>query len=369
MPTDPELLNLLFPAARAGLRPEHGGLLARNLRAVSDWPALAVFAESQHLAPLLMQHTRTAGLALPDEARLALGGLAMRHRLAAQARQSALEEILAAANKAGLEVLLLKGAAAALLAYPQPGLRPMRDLDLLARPGQGLRLQDLLAHLGYRAEPSPLMGPGHRHLPEMAREVDGFHVAVEVHSELFDRHWTARPPLVSDLFARSRELRLGSVLARVPAYEDLLWHTYQHLINEGLRLVSVADMISLSEQYVTEIDWQRLRRKRPALINALALFHSLSPLAGSLVERAGLAQRLPPAPLAAGDFTGWPRISLAQARALPRGQALRATLSPPEWWLRLYFGLDGRAALSPYRYLRFPLELARFAWVHWQARG
>src|SRR5262245_33252080 len=61
-----------------------------------------------------------------------------------------LTELLHACRKAGIEVLPLKGALLAASYYAEPGLRPMNDLDLLARPEDEPRLVALLAQLGYQ---------------------------------------------------------------------------------------------------------------------------------------------------------------------------------------------------------------------------
>ena len=42
-----------------------------------------------------------------------------------------LQQLLRASNNGGIDVILLKGAAFSIDLYPEPGIRPLRDIDLL----------------------------------------------------------------------------------------------------------------------------------------------------------------------------------------------------------------------------------------------
>ena len=73
----------------------------------------------------------------------------LRHRQANQIRTGLLSKIITACEKAGVQLILLKGAALFHLVYPEPGLRPMRDLDLLIHPSQAPVMETLLGDLGF----------------------------------------------------------------------------------------------------------------------------------------------------------------------------------------------------------------------------
>jgi hypothetical protein len=96
----------------------------------------------------------------------------------------ALEEILRAAHGRAPPLALLKGAALAGRAYPEPHLRLMGDLDLLAEPGSLPAVESLLAGLGYipRSDLPPAFYAGHHHLPPLFHP--GRRVWVEVHRGL-----------------------------------------------------------------------------------------------------------------------------------------------------------------------------------------
>src|SRR5262249_48048069 len=83
----------------------------------------------------------------------------LRTYLADQRRQSRervelllkdLAELLAACNAAGIPVLPLKGSLLATHYYPEPGLRPMNDLDVLIHPADEARMLGVMARLGYK---------------------------------------------------------------------------------------------------------------------------------------------------------------------------------------------------------------------------
>ena len=66
--------------------------------------------------------------------------------------QETLGSVVAALREAGVEVVALKGAALAFFHYPEPGLRPMGDLDLLLREPRDLgRATAVLSRAGWRA--------------------------------------------------------------------------------------------------------------------------------------------------------------------------------------------------------------------------
>lgn len=360
-PVPDPCFSLLFPAARAGLEPQHQRRLAAELAGFSAWTDLPAYAEQQRMAPLFYHHARASGLDLPEPVRLQFQGLFLRHQMASRARLRALTEILTACRQADLEVVLLKGAALFCLAYPRPALHPMRDLDLLARPAQARRLHALLLDLGYAPAPHAPGAPrSTRHLPDVRREVDGFQVSIEVHHSLFDPTWRAARPDVNAWIDRSRPFSLDGIPARTLALPDMLWHIYQHMINEEIRLISIADLISIAEQFVSEIDWPRLWRETPAVPRALGLFHALSPLSDALCSLGRIPTHSPAVDLSQ-DLQGWPRVSARQAREPGAGQLLRRTLLPPEGWLRLYYAAPPERPLAFYRWLAYPLELLRQA--------
>jgi hypothetical protein len=244
----------------------------------------------------------------------------------------------------------------------------MRDLDLLARPAQAKRLQNLLIGMGFRLAHEGDELPSPHHLPSLEKEENGFRVAVEVHFNIFDSTWRARPPDIVQWIERKRPFVFEGVEAYTFSLEDMLWHTYQHMINGPMRLISVADLVSIAEQFSGEIDWEKVHRFYPGVIQALGIFHPYAALTEQLVETARIP--LTGIPTSIGnDFAGWPRQSIRSGRTAGWGYLLRQTFAPSEWWLRLYYGIENGRPLTAYRWIVHPFEIFRIAFIRLTQRG
>jgi hypothetical protein len=145
----------------------------------------------------------------------------------------------------------------------------------------------------------------------------------------------------------------------------MLAHIYQHMrINillDSLRLVWIADLVSLAERFATEIEWKRVN---PRIRNALALCHWLTPLSEELRQIASLKIGRPPQGIRANvglEFQGWPRYTLTAQRHKGYGSILRHTFFPAEWWLRFYYGLPSGLSLHWGRWVQHPWHIV--GWI------
>jgi hypothetical protein len=268
---------LLALCARAQGHPLQYQQLRQHALALPTWDNLPVQAETYGLNPLLYAHLQAADIPVPTAIRQQLQTGTMQHSHANRVRGCVLAEILTAFQSAGIEALVLKGAALAHLVYPEPGLRPMRDLDLLVSPSQARPAQTLLGELGFNAPPPGDTLPA-KHLLAAKRWVEGLQVTVELHHNLY-----ANGTLDTELEAlrpAAIPLIIEGVTAHTLGYEAMFAHIYRHMrINmllDSLRLIWIADLVSLAERFAAKIDWPRVN---PALRNALALCHWLTPLA------------------------------------------------------------------------------------------
>jgi hypothetical protein len=113
---------------------------------------------------------------------------AARHRRVAAdlLRQKSLAALLDALAAGGVDVLVIKGAALALLVYDQPEERDRCDADLLISRRQLEAAERILAALGYRRqlEPDAQVATGQRHYSAPASSAD-----------VIDLHWRAANPL------------------------------------------------------------------------------------------------------------------------------------------------------------------------------
>ena len=280
---------------------------------------------------------------MPQDARGAFLALTLRHRRANRIRATVLAEILPALRDEEIDVLVLKGAALANSAYPQPGQRPMRDMDILVREKDALRAQQKLVELGFDAAvPRSIDNRSIHHLPVAQRLDDGLTVSVEVHYRLLP--YADAFVTYDDLSGNTTTFTVNGLTARTLGHEDMLWHIYRHsfarpLIEQPIRLIWVADFVTLVEKYVDEIDWDKVKRCYPAVINVLPLFHFLTPWSDKVLETLDIPIEPPPKGIGQ-TFQGWPKSSLATQREKGLVKFLADTFQPSEWWTRLYYGLD-----------------------------
>jgi hypothetical protein len=328
-------------------------LLREHAQALTAWEGLPAQAEAHGLVPLLYTHLQATGVTAPPTIKAEILGYYMQHAHAAQVRAQVLADILRRYAAAGIDVLVLKGAALARLVYPQPVLRPMRDLDILVRAEDVYRAYALLPEIGFTPPPSPHhgLGPDHHHLTAIKRHTDGFSVSVEVHHAL---HLNERgDPLRYEAYApTAQSFTLGGLTAQTLGREETLWHIYRHafcmpVVYEPMRLIWAADLISLVEAWVDTMDWERVRRQYRPAWNVLPLLHSLSPWSARVLERLTLpVERLPAD--AGALYQGWPRFTLAEQQSKGLGGILRDSVFPSPWWLRAYYG-EGPSRLGYWR--------------------
>ena len=366
--------------ARADCGTEQLEQIARAASHLDRWDELPTRAEAHGLAPLLYTHLRAAGVSLPRGVKREFQGIYVRYRHGNGVRMRVLQDVLAAFDAASIPVLVLKGSALVPLVYAEPGLRPMADLDLLVSPADARHAQAILGELGFDAPLPAGVIFSHRHLPMATRDVEGVPVGVELHHRLSSdyaynalsrlRGGLASLPLFSapalpaeldGLTGPPLSFSLGEREARTLGYEDMLGHLCWHLIShvnvwEIGRLIWVADVVSFSERYAAQIDWQRVRRRHPAVLGTLSLLHTMTPLSQSLLDAARL--RVGRTPSGIGEsYRGWPVARGEDQRGRGVREMLRATLLPSEWWLRLRYAMGSARPLFCHRWVRHPLHL------------
>ena len=356
------LLTLCACGAGHPTQTEHLRQQSRYINAIDAWADLPKHAELHGLGPLTYYHLQRVEGPLPSTVRRSLQGLFLRHRRANAIRAQALSDILVAFEVAGIPVLVLKGAALAHLVYPQPGLRPMRDIDLLVKPDDVAHARRLLGQLGFTLPPTPMHGipADHHHLAAIKRVIDGLSVSIELHHAL-ELHETDRPARTFDEFAPTAlAFDLNGRAARTLSREAMLWHVYRHgfcvpLLYEPLRLIWLADLVSLVETWVHKIDWGLVRHRYPALWRVLPLFHALLPWSETVLDK--LNAKVRPFTARCPTYEGWPCYPIIGAQEKSAGRTLYDTFLPSAWWLSVYYGEGGslpglwRAWLNHLRHL------------------
>ena len=216
-------------------------------------------------------------------------------------------------REAGLDVMLLKGAALSALHYRDTGVRPMDDVDLLVRTEYAAPALDVLAGLGWSLDtttPREVFLPV-RHAEALARP-DG---------AILDLHWNAlrHPGSDSSFWEASVETSIGGAKVRaLCATDELLLACAHGAAWDRVPPVRwAADALTVLGAAEGAIDWDRLvseartRRLTAALAEALAYLRDRFAAAGPasvvtelrstrrrLHERIGYrAELAPPSPL------------------------------------------------------------------------
>jgi hypothetical protein len=264
-----------------------------------------------------------------------------------------------------LDVLVVKGAALSHLVYPEPGLRPMSDIDILVQANDSDRVETAVTELGFRTfRPGP--AGVKKSLPTALQSVEGVQIGLEIHYDLFETHYPATFT-IQDMKGAPRRFTPGGtgVSAKTLSYEETLWHLAHHLIFhttvfESFRLIWVADIVGFAEQFAGAIDWELIRTQYPTVIEILSLLHFAVPLPDHVLSQGRIQVGAAPGGVLE-DFAGWPRASIADQRDKGLARIGRDTLFPPEWWLRLHHGVGSTRPIARYRWITHPVEI--LSWV------
>lgn len=241
------LLGLLAPGgSAAGLSTMDTALLA----------ALDGLAAEHRLQPLL-HHLHGEGK-VPDELAANWRDAYRASRLGAMAHKAELDSVCSLLDAKGIAPVALKGAWLAWYAYPDPALRPLRDLDLLLPEDQALAAFEVLTANGYRLGRAAEMSPQdalrlEKHLTPL---VSPREVVIELHHRLWevDGRMDHAAPAESTGDPRDRAVTVEGIRYLAPS--DTLAHliihaVYDHRLDCGpLLLWDIACLVTRER-----IDW------------------------------------------------------------------------------------------------------------------
>ncbi|MBI5296406.1 MAG: nucleotidyltransferase family protein [Chloroflexi bacterium] len=241
-------------------------------------------AQREGVGPLLYWRFSRSGRfpTLPEGVRFALRSLyaaswAANHRLFQE-----LGNILVPFRELGIPAVLLKGGCHALTIYPDPGLRPMSDLDLLVPKSRFLEAVQIVRSLGYvDSEPESL--PGIRALLNHEACLVKDTVVVEIHHSLVaDKSFTYAVPV--DWFWEQTEplpsldTRLHGLHMLTPSAQ-LLYAAAHAMLQHGGHKVPLRweyDIDQLVRSYADRLDWRLLLSQARAFAWTSALREALS---------------------------------------------------------------------------------------------
>ncbi|MEN8190452.1 MAG: nucleotidyltransferase family protein [Thermodesulfobacteriota bacterium] len=343
-------------------------LLREQCQGFSDWQPLLDQAEKEGMAPLLKLHLDQSGSSCPISAKRALHILAKRHQHQAEVRSRMLGEIVDHFAENGLTPLILKGAALAYTLYPDPALRPMRDMDILLHPDEVDRGQELLRQFGFQQASSPIP-PDHFHLPPLLTEKDDVKICIELHRGLYP-HCPPWYPEIS--FARllktARAFQVGNRQALTFSNEETLHYLYQHALRapltyESYKLINIADIIGFVENHGNNLDWKAIGTHYPILLRALPLLHHITPWNLEKIPKQFVPHTESKTFHTPKPFTGWPKKRRKELRVERKRlyRVLLDTFFPSRWWLGIYYGAATERERLRHLLKHHPLHI--FWWV------
>lgn len=187
--------------------------------------------------------------------------------------ENQLVEILAACAQHGLRPILLKGVHLAFLVYPEPGLRPMNDIDLLFHKEELPVVHQVLGELGYvgRFRDPERGGRIVKHTGSFRRDTDYTRATspylkpatdrtVEPHTSLDESWFGLRAAMHPGAMERARITAFRKLPCRVLALEDLVHqlclHVTFHLLMGQPPWVQYMDLALLAEN--NDLNWELL---------------------------------------------------------------------------------------------------------------
>lgn len=333
------------------------------------WELLETTAFQTRTAGLLHRHLVDGAIAVPADTAARLADHYRRQTLYALGQRIVLGQIAETFDGAGIPHVALKGAALAFSLYPQPAMRPLRDLDVLVPRARAEEAHLLLRRTGFtHADWAGQYGLDYNHqLPELVSAEHG--VTVEIHHRVFARKWAGDAALTALLLDSAREMQTatGRVCVSAPL-ANLLHLTVQTTLHNCFESgpLFLADFHRLLAG--NDFDWDdlfaladRLVLSRPlALLLAFVEAHGREPV---------VPDRYRARMLAAGQFLPDARHAMfraetgAEARAMMRRMAeagerysnpvsaLRRLLSPRAEQLGKIAGTD---SADPRRWRAWP---------------
>ena len=334
-----------------------------------DWPGVAQAADREGIAPLLYAALKALGRAAePPPADLQR----LRHAYlrADTGNWMAYEELAALLPllaEAQVPVVLLKGSALAATLYPEPGLRPLGDVDLLIPRDAMHRAGALLEARDYREEAEVTQGFGARYLQEkiyMRRA--GRPSQVDLHWHLTSMPYYRRRIPIAWFWERTARQAVAGTQALVFEPEAQLLHLSLHfaLHHWAERLLWSFDLALLLARSGSDLDWEETARAARAFGLTQAVQTSLAGAcaAWGAAVPAGVTELLAAARPGPAErvFLTVMSARRREARVLSDGLSLPGVRAKLGFWLELLFPSPAymrqryqiaRGALLPFYYL------------------
>jgi hypothetical protein len=256
--------KLLLYCSRVGVSEEYHSELNDLLSSPLDWNFILEAARSRNIPQLLYHNLKGLSNWSLIPSRVMQDFKKAYHETVARNMHfyAELQTILNAFYGAGVRPIALKGAALAGVVYPDIGLRPMVDIDLLVKEDELAFADKVMTDLGYSTVHSWKSERGykehHFHLPPYrhARKP----IVVEIHWDITRRTFGTD---IHKWWPRAINENIMGHAVLVPSPVDMLIHLCLHLFNHGyengLVLRCLCDIFETLRHYGQEIDWKFLQ--------------------------------------------------------------------------------------------------------------
>ncbi len=211
-------------------------------------------AGSHRLLPLLLKNLQRLGIEVPEA-----GKLKGVYRLTHYRNRLLLHHVSAAMRalrSAGMDLLVLKGAAMLAQGYYDLGERPMTDFDVLVREARAMEAVEALQSLGWQPETKAI------EKTIQYRHAAGFHNVMGLGLDL---HWHVLAhrkagQIDGEFWNRAKASELDGLPVQVLDSTDQLVHICVHGARYALvpSIRWVADCVALMRHDEDRLDWDRL---------------------------------------------------------------------------------------------------------------
>lgn len=260
-PDAAELQALLVSLVRADLFPT--AVPSTAVGVVSEnWAALLPFARKHGMTGLLYKAVQNhASANLPPTVLATLRETYLNTRLSHRLAYEELGALLDVFGRAGIPLVVLKGAVLAQTLYPDPALRPFGDLDLLIHPEDQTRAEEILRARGCDVPEEMQEGADSALWGQQTFFRAGNHPArVELHWHLFVSPYYRRRAQLDWFWAQRAafSLKEREAFGFDPTAQLLHLSGHYTLHHSDPRLIWQYDLALLLTRWADQLDWDRV---------------------------------------------------------------------------------------------------------------
>jgi hypothetical protein len=254
------------------VREEDIPAISRLLALDLDWHYLLEASIRHGVAPLFHRGLQQVadGVdvdgSIPPGIRQELQGLYEGNRARNRRLYGVIGEVAEALEGAGIAVMGLKDIQLGREVYPDLGLRPMGDVDLLIHEEDYERVAGCMASLGFVPLPSPDIPFTRKYAWAHHFQRPADDVWIDMQWNVLQLEWDAYGEgnfdfEIERMWQGARQMAIGDSKILVPRPEDMLFHLCLHL--EGhhyAELILFCDIVEFLGHYAGRLDWQYLVR-------------------------------------------------------------------------------------------------------------